>query len=60
MRNRPDAGWESDEMQAFLKQKLKNQNAQYPLWRKIYIDMKEPFRYWKDRVIHKLKRMMNK
>lgn len=60
LRNRLEARWEGEEMRVFLSQKLKNQNTQYPLWQRVYVDMKEPFRYWKDRVIHKIKRMMHK
>ena len=60
LRNRPEAGWENAETQEFLSQKLEDNNPLYPWYRRVYINLKEPFRYWGDRVIAKIKRKLRK
>lgn len=60
LRNRPEIGWYTDEMKEFSSQKLRYSNEIYSCMRKIFVDMKEPMRWWSVRLLNKLHKIMKK
>ena len=60
LRNREEAHWYNDEMREFLSGKLVETNSLYPVWRRMWIDIKEPFRLYGTRLRNKIKRMLKK
>lgn len=54
LRNRLEIGWQTDKIKEFCSQKLRYSNKTYSCMRKMYIDMKEPIRWWQVRIVNKL------